>query len=66
MSFWPEFLAVFSGIISIYIIIKILHTNGNCLWMNCPVVTRIKPVQVVPLPYDGIPLANEIKLARIV
>lgn len=66
MSFWPEFFALLSAIISIYMIIKVLHTKGECLWINCPVVTRIKPVQVVPLPYDGVPLAYEVKLARIV
>jgi len=63
---WSEFFAVLSGLISISVIIKVLDSRGKCVWITCPAVTCIKPVQVVPLPDDGIPLANEIKLARIV
>ena len=66
MSFWPEFFALLSAIISISVIIRVLHSKGKCLWMTCPCLTRIKPVQVVPIPDDGIPLATEVKLARII
>jgi len=66
MSFWPEFFALLSAIISISVIIRVLHSKRKCLWMTCPCLTRIKPVQVVPIPDGGIPLATEVKLARIV
>ena len=66
MSFWPEFFALLSAIISISVIIRVLHSKGKCLWMTCPCLTRVKPVQVVPIPDGGIPLATEVKLARIV
>ena len=65
-DYWAEFLALLSLIISISVIIRVLHSKGKCLWMTCPCLTRIKPVQVVPIPDDGIPLATEVNLARIV
>ena len=65
-DYWAEFLALLSLIISISVIIRVLHSKGECLWMTCPCLTRVKPVQVVPILDGGIPLATEVKLARIV
>lgn len=65
-DYWAEFLALLSLIISISVIIRVLHSKGECLWMTFPCLTRVKPVQVVPIPDGGIPLATEVKLARIV
>ena len=53
-------------VITVAILMKICETKGLCLCLACPKLSKIKPVQVHPLPNDGIPLADEIRLANIV
>ena len=53
-------------VITVAILMKVCQTNGLCLCLACPKLSIIKPIKVSPLPNDGIPLADEIRLAHMV
>ena len=66
MEWGSLFLLISSGCFTIVTIIKVCEIGRFCPCLTCPKLSKIKPVQVSPLPNDGIPLADEIRLANIV